>query len=49
MSSTHPGLNAFLWGLLLILVGRSACADQVYNVTVDTSNLVADYTGPFRA
>ncbi len=36
-----------LLGIALILAGHAARADQVWNVSLDTSKLSSDYTGPF--
>ncbi|MGP0065233.1 MAG: hypothetical protein ACLQGP_16735 [Isosphaeraceae bacterium] len=36
-----------LLGLVLILAGSAVRADQVWTVSLDTSQLAADYTGPF--
>ena len=38
---------ALLLGTLLILIESAARADQVWTVTVDTTKMAADYTGPF--
>lgn len=37
----------WLLGTFLMLAGPAARADQIWNVTVGTSALAADYTGPF--
>ncbi len=47
MTSMHRRCLAFLSVLSLMLLGHTACADQIHYVTVDTSLLAADYTGPF--
>jgi hypothetical protein len=39
--------RAWLLGLLLLLAGAPARADQVWTVSIDTSQLAANYTGPF--
>ena len=35
------------WDVVLILAGPAARADQVWTVSLDTSQLAANYTGPF--
>lgn len=47
MRMTRPIGMSWLVGLALVLAAAPARADQVWTVTLDTSNLAKDYTGPF--
>jgi hypothetical protein len=47
ISGTRPIPFQWLLGLALIVTCTGARADQVFTVSLDTSQLAADYTGPF--
>jgi hypothetical protein len=47
MNAMRTTLRISLLGLALIACGSAARADQIWYVSVDTSQLAADYTGPF--
>ena len=47
MRLSHWMPSPLLLGFVLILAGPAARADQVWNVSLDTSQLATDYTGPF--
>jgi MYXO-CTERM domain-containing protein len=47
MSSLHRRRCTLLLGGLLIMAADRARADEIFNVSLDTSKLASDYTGPF--
>jgi hypothetical protein len=47
MTPSPRTLLNWLLGLLVALAGSAAHAGQIWTVTLDTSQLAADYTGPF--
>lgn len=47
MSIARPGQFKWLVGAVLIVFSAGARADQIYTVSLDTSQLAANYGGPF--
>ena len=47
MSPSRLRHSTWLLGLVLALTGPAGRADQVWTVSLDTSQLATDYTGPF--
>ena len=47
MNRSRQIICRLLLGLVLILAGSAVRADQIWTVSLDTSQLAANYTGPF--